>query len=55
MAIVRIDKDRVELLPATRLKAEGVRERMDLQRLLKKTIDVISSDLLVIAEEFGDW
>jgi hypothetical protein len=55
MAIVRIDKDRVELLLATSLKVEGVRERMDLQRLLKKTIDVIGSDLLVIAEEFGEW
>ncbi len=30
-------------------------ERTDLQRLLKKNIGVIGSDLLVIAEEFGEW
>jgi hypothetical protein len=55
VAIVRIDKDRLEALPTTSLRAEGVRERVDLQRLLKKTISVIGSDLLVIAEEFGEW
>jgi hypothetical protein len=32
-----------------------IRERGDLQRLLRAHIDVISPDTLVIAEEFGDW
>jgi hypothetical protein len=32
-----------------------LRERGDLQRLLRANIEVISPDTLVIAEEFGDW
>lgn len=32
-----------------------VRERDDLQRLLRTQIDVLGDDLYVISEEFGDW
>lgn len=32
-----------------------VRERDDLQRLLRTQIEVLGDDLYVIAEEFGDW
>ncbi len=32
-----------------------VRERTDIQRLLRTQIDVLGDDLYVIAEEFGEW
>ncbi len=32
-----------------------VRERDDLQRLLRTQIDVLGDDLYVLSEEFGDW
>ncbi len=32
-----------------------VKERGDLQRLLRSQIDVLGDDLYVLAEEFGDW
>jgi len=32
-----------------------VKERGDLQRLLRTQIDVLGDDLYVLAEEFGDW
>src|SRR4051812_9527709 len=32
-----------------------VRERGDLQRLLRVQIDVLGDDLYVLTEEFGDW
>lgn len=32
-----------------------VRERNDLQRLLRSQIDVLGDDLFVLTEEFGDW
>ncbi len=32
-----------------------VRERTDLQRLLRTQIDVLGDDLYVLTEEFGDW
>lgn len=33
----------------------GVRERDDLQRLLRKQVEVLGDDLYVLTEEFGDW
>jgi hypothetical protein len=33
----------------------GLKEREDLQRLLREQIGVLDEDLLVIAEEFGNW
>lgn len=33
----------------------GLRERQDLQRLLRDRIEVLADDLLVISEEFGNW
>ena len=33
----------------------GIRERYDLQRLLRDSIQVIDGGLYVIAEEFGEW
>ena len=55
MAIVRVGDNALEQVRATSLATEGLRERQDLQRLLKQHIEVIDPDLLVIAEEFGDW
>jgi hypothetical protein len=33
----------------------GLREREDLQRLIRDDIGVLDDDLLVVAEEFGQW
>lgn len=33
----------------------NILERQDLQRLLRDRIEVLDPDLLVVAEEFGDW
>jgi hypothetical protein len=40
--------------PAT-LADLGLREREDLQRLIRDEIGVLDEDLLVVAEEFGQW
>ncbi|WP_421740309.1 hypothetical protein [Cellulomonas sp.] len=42
-------------VPATNFAAEGVLERADLQAALRDNIRVIGSDLLVVAEEFGQF
>lgn len=55
MAIYDISSGRICPLPATTFAMEQVRERQDLQRMLKARIEVIDPDLLVIAEEFGEW
>ncbi|WP_083405615.1 PDDEXK family nuclease [Mycolicibacterium rutilum] len=33
----------------------NIRERTDLQRLLRAQPDALGEDLMVVAEEFGDW
>ncbi len=55
MPIYRIDQESITPITRTTFDQEGIREREDIQRLLKQCIDVISPDTLVIAEEFCDW
>ena len=55
MAIFEIKADQIVRFEETGFDAAGLRERGDLQRLLRRQIDVIAPDTLVIAEEFGEW
>lgn len=55
MAIYRIIDDKLVSLSQTAFAEEGMRERQDLQQLLKNKIEVISPDTLVLSEEFGGW
>ena len=55
MALFEITSDRLAPLEVTTYAASGLYERGDLQRLLKANISAILPDVLVIAEEFGDW
>lgn len=55
MPLYEITQSGLQPIPTSSFEAKQLRERQDLQRLLKQDIGVISDDLLVIAEEFGDW
>jgi hypothetical protein len=55
MALYEIKTDSLSKIAETSFDLAGVRERNDLQRLLKKQIGVIAPNTLVIAEEFGEW
>ena len=55
MPIYRVDDGKIVPVERTTFVGRGLRERSDLQTLLKSHIDVISPDTLVVAEEFGDW
>lgn len=55
MSLYRLSKDKLEPVPTTTFIEERLLERKDLQRLLKGDIAVIGDDLMVLAEEFGDW
>jgi hypothetical protein len=55
MPIFEMTKDSLTPLVVTTFGAEGIYERKDLQRHLRNNITVISNDLMVIAEEYGDW
>ncbi len=55
MAIYEITADQIRKIPETTFSLANLRERYDLQRLLRSQFDVISPDTLIIAEEFGEW
>jgi hypothetical protein len=55
MPIYEVESDGLKRIEETSFGAAGVRERKDLQRLLRKQINIVVPDVLIIAEEFGDW
>ncbi|GHJ56367.1 hypothetical protein Nm8I071_56740 [Nonomuraea sp. TT08I-71] len=55
MPLYEIDGEGLRRHDAARFAALGLYERNDLQRLLRDDIAVLSPDLLVVAEEFGNW
>ena len=55
MAIFRIQENKLAPIPQTTFAASGIKERADLQRMLRDQIEIIAPDTLVIAEEFGSW
>jgi hypothetical protein len=42
-------------VPATSFAIEQIKEREDLQRLLRQRIEAVAPDVLVVAEEFGEF
>lgn len=57
MPIFEISSDRnsIRKVMATTYTEEGLREKEDLQRLLKNEIGIVAEDTLIIAEEFCEW
>ena len=55
MPIYEITSERIEKIQETTFSQVGIRERADLQRLLRGQIDVIAPETLVVSEEFGRW
>lgn len=55
MAIFELRDDGLTPVTETTFSAEGVKERADLQRLLRERLDLVATDTLVLAEEFGEW
>lgn len=55
MPIYEFAQTGISRVEETSFSAVGLRERRDLQRLLREHIEVIAPETLVISEEFGDW
>jgi RecB family endonuclease NucS len=55
MPIYELTKDELREIEETTFGKAKIRERADLQRLLRNQIEIISPDTLIIAEEFGEW
>ena len=55
MPLYRVATEGLQRVTPTTFAQEGLRERGDLQRLLKADISVLAADLMIVSEEFGDW
>lgn len=55
MALYQITETSLQRVPETSFAQERLLERRDLQRLLKSDPSVISADLYVVAEDYGEW
>ena len=55
MPIYQIENNTIIPLERTTFAEQGLRERKDLQTLLKTHTNVIAPETLVVAEEFGEW
>lgn len=55
MALFKITDDELAVVKPTTFTAEGIRERWDLQRLLRANIQAIADDVLIVSEEFGSF
>lgn len=55
MPLYELTTDSFRPLEETTLQELRIRERADLQRLLRTQIEVLGDDLFVLTEEFGEW
>ena len=55
MTVYRLTRDAIVALPKTSYAHQRLKERGDLQRLLRANIAVVAPEVLIIAEEFGEW
>ena len=55
MTLYSINSDKLSAVPTTTFVAESILERNHLQRMLRADTSPLGEDLLVLAEEFGNW
>lgn len=55
MPLYELTPDSFRSIPEASFGDLKVKERGDLQRLLRSQIEVLGEDLYILAEEFGDW
>jgi hypothetical protein len=55
MTIFEFGKDEIKEIKDISFSEKGIKERSDLQRLLRDKIEIIAPDTMVISEEFADW
>lgn len=55
MSLYRVAQHKLEPVEETSFATENILERKDLQRFLRQDISPIGDDLMVVAEEYGEW
>jgi hypothetical protein len=55
MPVYEVNEGKLTAANPTRFNIEGLRERQDIQRMLRDQIAVLGEDLLVLSDEYGGW
>lgn len=55
VAIYHFNRQEIKALDATTFDVMNMKERGDLQRLLRDRLDVVVPDAMLLSEEFSDW
>ncbi|MFC5480463.1 hypothetical protein [Massilia suwonensis] len=55
MPLYELSSNSIAEIPSVTYASLGLREREDVQRILRDHVDVISPNTLILAEEFGEW
>ncbi|TVP75585.1 MAG: hypothetical protein EA353_13620 [Puniceicoccaceae bacterium] len=55
MALYKYTNSELKAVKKNTMASLGIKERDDLQRVLRDNIDAVSPDTLIIAEEFSNW
>ena len=55
MSVLQITEEGLEPLRETSFEVEGIRERDDIQRMLRDQPRILEEGLFIVAEEYGDW
>ena len=55
MPVYEVNDGKLTAANPTRFYVEGLRERQDIQRMLRDQIAVLGEDLLVLSDEYGGW
>jgi len=55
MPLYEFSPSSITKIPTATYASLGLREREDMQKVLRENIEVISPDTLILAEEFGEW
>ncbi len=55
MPVYEVNEGKLTAANPTRFYVEGLRERQDIQRMLRDQIAVLGEDLFVLSDEYGAW
>lgn len=55
MPLYKLTESELAAVPQESMSKLGIRERQDLQRVLRENIEAVAPGVLVIAEEFSEW
>ena len=55
MPVYEVNDGKLIAANPTRFHVEGLRERQDIQRMLREQIAILGEDLLVLSDEYGAW